>query len=113
VVAQSVADWFAQEANQKNLADLLPYLIVEKPAKKTATQALSGQTFVLTGSLETFTRDEAKNAIQSLGGKVSSSVSKKTHYVVVGADPGSKANEAQRLGVSVLDEAAFTKLVAR
>ena len=60
-----------------------------------------------------FTRDEAKNAIQSLGGKVSSSVSKKTDYVVVGADPGSKAAEAERLEVDVLDEEAFSQLVAR
>jgi len=113
VVAQSVANWFADAANQKNLADLLPYLTIEKPNQKSTTQTLTGKTFVLTGSLEQFTRDEAKSAIQSLGGKVSSSVSKKTDFVVVGSEPGSKAAEAQRLEVTILTEAAFSTLVAR
>jgi DNA ligase (NAD+) len=113
VVAQSVADWFADSVNQKILADLLPYLTIQKPQQKSATQKLAGKTFVLTGSLEKFTRDEAKSAIQTLGGKVSSSVSKKTDYVVVGSEPGSKAQEAERQGVTILDEAAFFKLVAR
>jgi DNA ligase (NAD+) len=113
VVAQSVANWFADTANQKSLADLLPYLTIEKPTQKSASQSLTGKTFVLTGSLEQFTRDEAKSAIQTLGGKVSSSVSKKTDFVVVGSEPGSKAAQAQRLEVQILNEAAFTKLVAR
>jgi DNA ligase (NAD+) len=113
VVAQSVAKWFADTANQKSLTDLLPYLTIEKPTQKSATQSLTGKTFVLTGSLEKFTRDEAKSAIQTLGGKVSSSVSKKTDFVVVGSEPGSKAAEAQRLGVTILAEVAFFKLVAR
>jgi DNA ligase (NAD+) len=113
VVAQSVANWFADSAKQQSLADLLPYLTIEKPVQKSATQTLTGKTFVLTGSLEQFTRDEAKSAIQSLGGKVSSSVSKKTDFVVVGSEPGSKAAEAQRLGVQILAEEPFAKLVAR
>ena len=113
VVAQSVKDWFADPAHQKSLADLLPHLTIEKPTQKFATQTLIGKTFVLTGSLERFTRDEAKSAIQTLGGKVSSSVSQKTDFVVVGSEPGSKAVEAQRLGVTVLAEGAFSKLVAR
>jgi len=113
VVAQSVANWFADSAHQKSLADLLPHLTIEKPTQKSATQTLIGKTFVLTGSLEQFTRDEAKSAIQTLGGKVSSKVSQKTDFVVVGSEPGSKAAEAQRLEVTILAEAAFTKLVAR
>lgn len=113
VVAQSVADWFADKKNQKNLADLLPYITIENPGQNSITQTLSGKTFVFTGSLERFTRDEAKSAVQTLGAKVSSSVSKKTDYVVVGSEPGSKAVEAQRLEVTVLDEAAFSRLVAR
>jgi DNA ligase (NAD+) len=113
VVAESVHTWFADDLNQKNLAELIPHLNIKNPSQNTASQTLSGNTFVLTGSLENFTRDEAKNAIQSLGGKVSSSVSKKTNYVVVGAEPGSKAAEAERLEVQILDESAFSKLVAR
>jgi len=66
---------------------------------------------VLTGGLEGFTRDEAKQAIEDRGGKVAGSVSKKTDYVVVGADPGSKAAKAAELGVPALDEAAFIALL--
>lgn len=113
VVAQSVFDWFSHEAHQKSLRELVPYLNIENPSANLANQTLAGKIFVLTGSLESFTRDEAKNAIQSLGGKVSSSVSKKTDYVVVGAEPGSKAAEAKRLDVPILEEATFSTLVAR
>jgi len=66
---------------------------------------------VLTGGLEGFTRDEAVRAIEERGGRVASSVSKKTDHVVVGSDPGSKAAKAAELGVSILDEAAFRELL--
>lgn len=112
-VATSVAEWFADPEHQRTLAQLLPHLQIQNPERNVSEQTLAGQTFVLTGSLESFTRDEAKAAIQARGGKVSSSVSKKTDYVVVGSEPGSKAAEAERLGVRTLDEAAFTALVAR
>ena len=72
---------------------------------------LAGNTFVLTGTLSAFTREEASQKIQKLGGKVTSSVSKKTSYVVAGADPGSKLTKAGKLGVPVLDENAFLKLL--
>ena len=74
-------------------------------------QTLAGLTLVVTGSLNSFTRDSVKEAIISRGGKVSSSVSKKTDYVVVGASPGSKADKAEQLGLPILDEDAFKELL--
>jgi DNA ligase (NAD+) len=76
-----------------------------------APQPLSGKVFVLTGTLPTLSRDEARDLIEAAGGKVSGSVSKKTHYVVAGVDAGSKLQKAQELGVSVLDEAQFRELL--
>ena len=72
---------------------------------------LSGKTFVLTGTLESLTREEATARIEALGGRVSGSVSRKTSFVVVGADPGTKAEKARTLGVETLDEAAFCRLI--
>ena len=72
---------------------------------------LAGKTFVLTGTLDGLTREEATAAIERLGGKVTGSVSRKTSYVVVGADPGSKADKARQLGVETLDEAALRRLI--
>ena len=73
---------------------------------------LNGKTFVLTGSLDSMTRDEAREQVEKAGGKVTGSVSAKTDYVVVGADPGSKLNKAQQLGIEVLDEKAFLGILA-
>jgi len=72
---------------------------------------LSGKTFVLTGTLSALTRGEAEERIKALGGAIGSNVSKKTDYLVVGADPGSKLEKAQRLKVPILDEAAFLELI--
>jgi DNA ligase (NAD+) len=72
---------------------------------------LSGKTFVLTGALPTLSREDAKEKIEAAGGKVSGSVSKKTHYVVAGADAGSKLAKAEELGVTVIDEAELLKLL--
>jgi DNA ligase (NAD+) len=71
---------------------------------------LTGKTFVLTGTLPTLTREAAREFIERRGGRVSGSVSKKTDYVVVGESPGSKADDARRLGVKILDEAALLAL---
>ncbi|HXG15689.1 MAG TPA: BRCT domain-containing protein, partial [Calidithermus sp.] len=74
---------------------------------------LAGKTFVLTGTLQSLTREGARDLIERLGGRVTSAVSRKTDYVVVGEAPGSKADEARRLGVTTLDEPAFLALVGR
>ncbi len=111
VVADSLVSWFADPLHQQTLAELLPYLTVENAASRVSSSKLQGKTFVLTGTLESMSRDEAKDRIRQLGGKVSASVSKKTDYVVVGADPGSKATEAQKLGIIILVETDFAKLV--
>ncbi len=74
-------------------------------------RTLAGKQFVLTGTLSSMTRSEAKMKIESLGGRVTSSVTKKTGYVVSGKDPGSKAKKARELGIEILDEDAFLKMV--
>jgi len=113
VVAEALVNWFAHQSHLESLEELLPHLSIQNPDRNTGKATLAGQTFVLTGTLATMTRDEAKAKIRQLHGKVASSVSKQTSYVVVGSDPGSKANEAKRLGVAVLDEPSFLKLLAR
>jgi DNA ligase (NAD+) len=79
--------------------------------KKAGGGSLSGKQFVLTGALENMTRDEAKRKIIEAGGRVTSSVSAKTDYVLAGADPGSKLTKAQKLGVAILTEEEFKKLL--
>ncbi|MDD2746682.1 MAG: NAD-dependent DNA ligase LigA [Acidithiobacillus ferrooxidans] len=107
IVAESVAHFFAQPHNRDVIAALRTagvQWVVVQPQKGGRFQ---GMTLVLTGALDSLTREEAKTAIESAGGKVSSSVSAKTSYVVVGKDPGSKAEKATKLGVKQLTEAQF------
>jgi DNA ligase (NAD+) len=117
VLAESVRTWFDEPANQQLIARLgergvrLEATEAER-ARAVASGPLTGKTYVLTGTLATMTREEATEAIERLGGKVAGSVSKKTTGVVVGAEPGSKAEKAQALGIPVLDEDAFRQLVA-
>jgi DNA ligase (NAD+) len=117
VVAQSVIDFFASAAGRKILRRLKELGIQPKSEKvsvrKAADLPLGGKTFVLTGTLPSMTREEATEEIEALGGHVSSSVSKKTNYVLAGAEPGSKFDKAKQLGVRVLDEATFRKLLKR
>jgi DNA ligase (NAD+) len=113
IVAESILTFFKQKHNKEVIDKLikagLEWEDIEvKPAEELP---LNGKTFVLTGTLDSLTRDEAKEALQALGAKVTGSVSKKTDYVVVGADPGSKADKAESLGVEMLDEEAFLKLI--
>ena len=102
-VAKSIAGFFAEPANRRVIDKLLDAGFRLK-AERRAEGALSGKSFVLTGSLTTMSRSEAQKSILALGGRVSGSVSGKTDYVVVGADPGSKAAKAEELGVRILDE---------
>jgi DNA ligase (NAD+) len=115
VVAKSILDFFASAAAKKILRRLKQLGIQPKSekvsAKKAAELPLAGKTFVLTGTLPSMTREEATDKIEALGGHVSSSVSKKTDYVLAGAEPGSKLDKAKELGVRILDEAAFRKML--
>ncbi len=115
VVARSVLDFFASPAGKKVLPRMKQLGIrpkIEKvSAKKMAELPLAGKTFVLTGTLPSMTREEASAKIEALGGHVSGSVSKKTDYVLAGAEAGSKLEKAKDLGVRVIDQAAFRKMV--
>jgi DNA ligase (NAD+) len=113
IVAKHVHEFFRQPDNVK-VIQALREIGVHWPIEKSTSRTLplSDKTFVLTGTLETMTRDEARDRIESLGGKVTSSVSAKTDYLVVGKDPGSKLEKAQKLGVDVLDEQGFLTLIA-
>jgi DNA ligase (NAD+) len=112
VVAQHVHEFFRQPDNLK-VIDGLRRHGVEWPAQQSASAArhLEGKTFVLTGTLSSMTRDEARERIESAGGKVTGSVSARTDYLVVGSDPGSKLKKAEQLGVAVLDEEQLLALV--
>jgi len=110
-IAGSVALFFQQEENRRLVAALQAAGVATEERASAGPKPLLGKTFVLTGTLDSMTRDQAKEAVQRLGGRVSSSVSKNTGYVVVGADPGSKADDARRLDVPTLDEAAFRTLL--
>lgn len=111
VIAASVHAYFQRESTKALLAKLERGGVrPEKPAAR-GEGPLTGQTFVLTGTLSRWKREEAQAKLEALGGKVTSSVSKKTSYVVAGADPGSKLDKAEKLGVAVLDEEGFEQLV--
>jgi DNA ligase (NAD+) len=113
VVAAAVREYLDQPQNQALIEELAAAgLKMDAPmTSASAPGPLSGKTFVLTGTLPTMSREAATEAIQSLGGKVTGSVSKKTDYVVAGADPGSKLAKAESLGIPILDESAFRKRV--
>jgi DNA ligase (NAD+) len=110
-IAHSVVGWFKKEENTKLYERLLKHLRIEPPKRTIKNNKLSGKIFVLTGTLPTLTRDQASEMIRSRGGKVSSSVSNKTDYVLRGSEAGEKLNQAKELGVEVIDEAEFIKLL--
>jgi DNA ligase (NAD+) len=113
VVAARVVAFFADPANRA-IVDRLRAAGVrwpDLPAEQASVQPLSGKTFVLTGSLQALSRDEAGDRLRALGARIAGSVSKKTDYVVAGADAGSKLRKAQELGIPVLDEAALQRVL--
>ena len=112
VIAESIKEFFAQEWRAQIVAKWAKAGVgMEGVSSSDKAQTLKGLTLVVTGSLESFTRDSVNEAIIERGGKVSSSVSKKTDYVVVGSEPGSKASKAAELGVPTLDEKSFIELL--
>lgn len=112
-VAESIARFFQQEENKMMLEKLKEagVRMQEEKAQASENQTLAGKTFVLTGALQTMTRDQASELIKKAGGKVSSSVSKNTDYVVVGDSPGSKYEKAKKLEIKILTEDEFIKII--
>jgi len=110
-IAESIVEFFADEHNRKLVADLRKAGLTFTGQKKAKGTKLAGKTFVLTGTLSRHTRDQAKKMIEDAGGRVSGSVSKKTDYVVAGADAGSKLDKARELGVTVIGEDEMEKLL--
>ncbi len=112
-VSQAIAEFFSEATNRTLVEELGAAGLLLTATKRQRSEELSGLAFVLTGTLPTLTREEAKEKIEAAGGKVAGSVSKKTSYVVAGAEAGSKLEKAQELGVPILDEAGLLAMVAR
>ncbi len=112
VVAQSLADYFSNRQNQKLITKFKQVGLRVESARPKPKGKLAGKTFVLTGTLSSMSREQAKARLRSLGGKTSESVSRETDYVVAGENPGSKLAKAKKLSLTVLDENTFRKLVS-
>ncbi len=113
-MGESIYNFFHDNKNLKVLEKMKKAGVIFPEMKvKAETTALTGKTFVLTGGMDSFTRDEAKRIIEKMGGRVSSSVSKRTDYVIMGKEPGSKLTDAQRLGIKTINEAEFKKLIGK
>jgi DNA ligase (NAD+) len=114
IIAQNIVDWFADDFHQEVIDKMRRAGVnMEAEEQAQASSTLEDKTFVLTGTLPTMTRDEASDLIKSHGGRVTSSVSKKTNYVLAGDSPGSKLEKAQKLGVTVLNEDEFKALLGK
>jgi len=111
IMAESIYRYFRDRKNRQVINELLSAGVRPEQPKKKRAGKLAGKTVVLTGTLQNFTRQEAEQAIRDAGGKPSSSVSKKTDFVVAGADPGSKLEKARKLGVPVIDEKQFLQMI--
>jgi DNA ligase (NAD+) len=110
IVAKSAYNWFHDKHNLKFLDSLFAKGITIEKEEKTGTK-LKNKTFVLTGTLMSMSREEAKQRIQALGGDVLSAVSKNLDYLLVGENPGSKFDKAKELGVLIIDEAEFLRII--
>jgi DNA ligase (NAD+) len=110
-VSQAILEFFGEEKNKELIERLRAAGLTLTAEKRVTTSTLEGLTFVLTGTLPTLTRELAKEKIESAGGRVSGSVSKKTSYVVAGEEAGSKLDKATSLGVPVLDEAGLLNVL--
>jgi len=110
-IAESIAQFFREPRNRELIKQLREAGLKFTGKKKERGTKLAGKTFVLTGTLAHYTRDEAKKMIEDAGGKVTGSVSKKTDYVVAGADTGSKLDKAKELGVKVIEEKGMAELL--
>jgi DNA ligase (NAD+) len=111
-IAESIRNFFEQEENRNTLNRLMASGVEILTENKPKQNLLEGKTFVLTGTLESMTRNEAKEKIEAAGGKVSSSVSRNTDYVVAGKDPGSKLDKAVKIGIQIIDEKMLQELTA-
>jgi DNA ligase (NAD+) len=114
-MAEDIAEFFREKHNRKVIAALRKAGVRWPAMKKRSREGLpfAGKSFVLTGTLSSMSRDDARKRLQALGATVSGSVSKKTDYVVVGTEPGSKYDKAMELGVGMLDEKEFLKLIGK
>ncbi|MDD6478303.1 MAG: NAD-dependent DNA ligase LigA [Oscillospiraceae bacterium] len=112
ILAESAAEFFSLEETKATINRLSQLGVNMKSLKEVTDSRFAGLTFVLTGTLPTYTRNEAADIIESMGGKVSSSVSKKTSYVLAGEEAGSKLDKANALGVKVIDEAEFNSMIS-
>jgi DNA ligase (NAD+) len=111
-ISEAIVEFFAQQANRTLIERLQEAGVNVTAEKKQRSNTLAGRTFVLTGTLPTLTREEAKEKIEAAGGKTVGSVSKKTSYVVAGAEAGSKLEKAHKLGVEVIDEETLLSMLA-
>lgn len=112
-VAEAVVNFFAQKENTKLVEELFVNGVKIQEQKQSTSQKFAGKSFVFTGTLQQMTRDEAQDLVRSLGGEISGSVSKKTSYVVAGESAGSKLEKAQELGVDVLSEEEFLRMIKK
>jgi DNA ligase (NAD+) len=110
-IAKSIVEFFAEPRNRELVEELRAAGLTLKGKKKERGTKLAGKTFVLTGELKNYTRDQAKDLIERAGGKVTTSVSKNTDYVIAGPGAGSKMDKAKELGVAVIDENAMEGLL--
>lgn len=111
ITAKSIVEFFSQDQTKELLSKLKSAGVNMKNEEEEASdQRFAGQTFVLTGALEKYTRDEASAIIEKFGGKTSGSVSKKTNYVLAGEDAGSKLTKAEELGITIITETEFEEM---